>query len=110
MTDLAKPLADLREELRGEGILQQGWVERLLDELERRAKIDARFDRATSDEGWLYLDVSGIIYDERGVIEPRVYRAATVFEGDTVPDEDSLCEGPDRWTAIEAALNAAGAP
>lgn len=78
-------------------------------ELERRQRIERRLDRHCADECWLYLDVSGILYDANGVIEPRVYRAQIINDIDEL-SEDAMSEGPDRWTAIGRALNAADAP
>jgi hypothetical protein len=113
VADVKDPVEVLADELGRNGDVPFPSAEAIgdaLDELRRRARVERRLDAATADEGWLYLDVSGVIYDADGVIEPRVYRAAIVYEGDAAPDEDDLSEGPDRWTAIDAALDKAGAP
>lgn len=72
-------------------------------ELERRARIEARLDKYVGDP----TRCRSAVFE----VDGDTYRVA-LWEGrwDDFYDDADFYSGPDRWSALEAALNAAGAP
>lgn len=91
VTDL---IATLRTAMGNDGDIDAGFA--ALDELERRARIEARRDT------WLKTDSRYSVFAR--VVDGRYY----VTLSDGTRSVGAKGTGPDYWTALEAALNAAG--